>query len=213
MADKFHITPSGQVRKCSATKRPCPYGGEEAHYPTKEAAEKAFQDKMEEQMKDTPWGKRRAAAKAQWEEAKERGRQFQEQLNQKPLNEKKHTFALMPYRTRISQEPANEDWDNCKSSYDLEDVCKRVEYESRKWQVDGKSIEVTPEMTNHIKSQKYEELKSKLEGIYDSTKKSCDAQDSFGYDSFEMYGESRRRVDGCRDRVNRLLKLHPDHPK
>jgi hypothetical protein len=47
MAVKFHIKPDGTVAKCTATKRPCPYGGDENHFPSKEAAEKAFQDRME----------------------------------------------------------------------------------------------------------------------------------------------------------------------
>jgi hypothetical protein len=57
MSDKYHIKPNGTVAKCTATKRPCPYGGDENHFSTKEAANEAFQKRMEnEQEKTGPTG-------------------------------------------------------------------------------------------------------------------------------------------------------------
>lgn len=41
--ERFHLTPSGQSRKCSATVRGCPYGGADKHYSSKEAARKAYE--------------------------------------------------------------------------------------------------------------------------------------------------------------------------
>jgi hypothetical protein len=48
---QWHIKPDGTVARCTATKRACPYGGADQHYPSKQAAEKAFQDKMEKEDK------------------------------------------------------------------------------------------------------------------------------------------------------------------
>jgi hypothetical protein len=52
MSDRFHIKPDGTVGKCTATKRPCPFGGEENHYSTPEAAYQAFQERMEKMEKE-----------------------------------------------------------------------------------------------------------------------------------------------------------------
>lgn len=41
--DKFHINAEGNPGKCSA-KVKCPFGGDDAHYFSKEAAQKAFED-------------------------------------------------------------------------------------------------------------------------------------------------------------------------
>lgn len=41
--DKFHINAEGNPGKCSA-KVKCPFGGDEVHYFSKEAAQKAFED-------------------------------------------------------------------------------------------------------------------------------------------------------------------------
>lgn len=41
--DKYHINAEGNPGKCSA-KVKCPFGGDEAHYFSKEAAQKAFED-------------------------------------------------------------------------------------------------------------------------------------------------------------------------
>ena len=44
MADKYHISPStGNPNKCSASVKPCPLGGENEHYPSKEAAREAYE--------------------------------------------------------------------------------------------------------------------------------------------------------------------------
>lgn len=41
---KFHISPAtGDPKRCSATKRPCPYGGEEAHYGSAAEARQAYE--------------------------------------------------------------------------------------------------------------------------------------------------------------------------
>jgi hypothetical protein len=40
---KFHLNDQGNPGQCSATKKPCPFGGDEAHYPTKTAAREAFE--------------------------------------------------------------------------------------------------------------------------------------------------------------------------
>jgi hypothetical protein len=47
MAGKFHIKPDGTVAPCKATKGRCPFGGDDQHYPSKEAANEAFQKIME----------------------------------------------------------------------------------------------------------------------------------------------------------------------
>jgi hypothetical protein len=41
--DKFHINAEGNPGKCTA-KVKCPFGGDDAHYFSKEAAQKAFED-------------------------------------------------------------------------------------------------------------------------------------------------------------------------
>lgn len=41
--DKFHINAEGNPGKCSA-KVKCPFGGDEVHYFSREAAQKAFED-------------------------------------------------------------------------------------------------------------------------------------------------------------------------
>ena len=43
---KYHLTAKGEPAPCSAQLRPCPRGGEEAHYPTPEAAQQAFEASM-----------------------------------------------------------------------------------------------------------------------------------------------------------------------
>lgn len=46
MTTKYHISPTtGNPNRCYADKRPCPLGGEQEHYPTKEAAKAAFEAK------------------------------------------------------------------------------------------------------------------------------------------------------------------------
>lgn len=46
---KFHINPvGGDVGECSASLRECPFGSEEEHYPTAEAARKAYEEKAED---------------------------------------------------------------------------------------------------------------------------------------------------------------------
>lgn len=44
--ERWHIKPNGEPGLCSAEIRGCPYGGPEAHYTSKEAAQKSFEDKM-----------------------------------------------------------------------------------------------------------------------------------------------------------------------
>lgn len=51
---KFHITPSGQARNCSAQPGNCRYGEngvDPEHYPTKDAAQKAVEKKLEKEHK------------------------------------------------------------------------------------------------------------------------------------------------------------------
>ena len=44
---KFHINPAtGDAGSCSATKAKCPFGGEDDHYSSKEAARGAYENKM-----------------------------------------------------------------------------------------------------------------------------------------------------------------------
>jgi hypothetical protein len=59
MATKFHIKPDGTVAPCRATKGKCPYGGEESHYPTAEAANQAFQERMELEAKERAIAKKK----------------------------------------------------------------------------------------------------------------------------------------------------------
>lgn len=42
-AQKFHITPTGQARKCSANVKSCPYGGAEVHFSSREKAREAYE--------------------------------------------------------------------------------------------------------------------------------------------------------------------------
>lgn len=46
MSAKYHIGSDGNAHRCSATVRACPYGGEQDHYPTPEAARAGFEAKM-----------------------------------------------------------------------------------------------------------------------------------------------------------------------
>lgn len=49
---KYHISPTtGRPNKCTATKKPCPFGGEEAHYGSKDAARKAYENKQDGSFK------------------------------------------------------------------------------------------------------------------------------------------------------------------
>lgn len=43
---KYHITESGNPAPCTATKRPCPRGGADEHYESKESAAVAYEKKM-----------------------------------------------------------------------------------------------------------------------------------------------------------------------
>lgn len=48
MAEKYHISPStGNPNRCYANTKPCPLGGAEDHYPSKEAARKGFEKKQD----------------------------------------------------------------------------------------------------------------------------------------------------------------------
>lgn len=41
----YHVNPAtGEPGKCRATKKPCPYGGDDVHYTSKEAARQAFEE-------------------------------------------------------------------------------------------------------------------------------------------------------------------------
>jgi hypothetical protein len=46
MAGKYHVKPDGTVAICKALKGKCPYGGQDQHYPSKEIAARAAQEKM-----------------------------------------------------------------------------------------------------------------------------------------------------------------------
>jgi hypothetical protein len=43
---RFHINKSGNAGLCKAKKGGCPFGGDEAHFPTVEAAREAYEDSM-----------------------------------------------------------------------------------------------------------------------------------------------------------------------
>lgn len=65
---KYHISPStGKPNICRAHSKPCPIGGADDHYPTKEAAQKGFEKAMSEQTMTATKvdaGARKAALKA-----------------------------------------------------------------------------------------------------------------------------------------------------
>lgn len=44
---RFHINNAGNAGLCRATKGGCPFGGDDAHYPSKESAREAFEARME----------------------------------------------------------------------------------------------------------------------------------------------------------------------
>lgn len=48
---KYHVTTTGKVYECRADKKPCPYGGSENHFPTKELAFASIE--KQEQNSDT----------------------------------------------------------------------------------------------------------------------------------------------------------------
>lgn len=43
---RYHVSEDGKVRKCNAQPGNCPIGGDDEHYPNKEAAEKAAEEKL-----------------------------------------------------------------------------------------------------------------------------------------------------------------------
>lgn len=47
---KFHVNSEGDARPCRARTRPCPYGGDEVHYPTAEEARAGYEASMREVM-------------------------------------------------------------------------------------------------------------------------------------------------------------------
>lgn len=47
---KYHVNGRGEPGACKAKKRPCPYGGAEDHYESKEEAAQAFEKKMEAEV-------------------------------------------------------------------------------------------------------------------------------------------------------------------
>lgn len=47
MAEKYHISPTtGNPNRCYANTKPCPLGGADDHYPSKDAARKGFEKKQ-----------------------------------------------------------------------------------------------------------------------------------------------------------------------
>jgi hypothetical protein len=51
MSTKYHISPtSGRPNKCYANTKPCPLGGPEDHFPTREKAVKAIEKRAEEEF-------------------------------------------------------------------------------------------------------------------------------------------------------------------
>lgn len=46
-SQSWHISKDGKVRPCKATKKPCPLGGTNTHFRTKEAAEKYVSEQLE----------------------------------------------------------------------------------------------------------------------------------------------------------------------
>lgn len=63
MAEKYHISPStGNPNRCYANTKPCPLGGSEDHYPTKEAARKGFEKKQNANLSGMKKAKKAAPA-------------------------------------------------------------------------------------------------------------------------------------------------------
>lgn len=53
MNDRYHISSTGEVSKCRATVRPCPFGGDsgtENHYDTIESARSSYEDSMDHKL-------------------------------------------------------------------------------------------------------------------------------------------------------------------
>lgn len=105
MGKKFHINRKGVPAVCFATKRPCPFGGEEKHYNSEREAQIAANKKNEEEFgtfhelkKKEPVKKRPAPTTHRWAKSKE---------ERKIVKDRIQALADKPGRNYL---------DNCESS-------------------------------------------------------------------------------------------------
>jgi len=75
---KYHVNSYGEPGACKATKRPCPYGGAEDHYPSKEEAAQAFEKKMENEILTRFEGKKADSADEHFKEKVARKRRVED---------------------------------------------------------------------------------------------------------------------------------------